>query len=91
MVAQSTINRITNLTQKWYEAISGDHHKTKDCFFYINTVWQFGDPPKYRVEHYGYIEDEIIAEFDTYEKASEFLERTLGRMIREYKEREELD
>lgn len=89
------IKEITDLTEEWYVVINRDHHKTKDCFFYINTVWQFGEPPKYRVEHYGYIVDNIIAEFDTYEQAAEFLKNTLETMVEEQKaqieEEENLD
>ena len=77
------LKAITNLTNEWYQLIGKDHHKDRDCHFYINTVWSYGQDQKYRVEHYGYVSDEIEEEFDTYGEAIDFLEKKLRNMIKE--------
>lgn len=50
--------KTTELTNLWYRIVSLDHHKDRDCHWYINKVWSYGQKPYYRVEHYGYIYDE---------------------------------
>jgi hypothetical protein len=46
---------ITELSSLWYNIVGSDHHKDRDCHWYINKVWSYGDKPFYRVEHYGYV------------------------------------
>src|SRR3990167_4815691 len=46
---------ILKLTALWYEYVGMDHHKDCDCNWYIVEVWSYGDLPRYRVEHNGYI------------------------------------
>lgn len=64
---------ITKLTKLWYEIVGNDHHKDKDCHWYINKVWSYGDKPYYRVEHYGYVLDDISKDFTTSKDAHHFL------------------
>ena len=66
MTTEEILNQITELSRVWYIQIGDDHHKDRDCHFYINTVWSYGQRQKYRVEHFGYIFDDIEEEFDTY-------------------------
>lgn len=47
--------KFLNLTNFWYEFVSCDHHKDRDCHFYVNQVWSYGEKPYYRIEHYGYM------------------------------------
>jgi hypothetical protein len=77
------IQTITQLTDEWYKLIGKDHHKDRDCHFYINTVWSYGKDQTYRVEHHGYVADEIDEDFETYDKALDFLEYKLQKMIKE--------
>jgi hypothetical protein len=77
------LKKITQLTDEWYKLIGKDHHKDRDCHFYINTVWSYGQDQKYRVEHHGYVADEIDEDFETYDKALDFLEYKLEKMIKE--------
>ena len=72
---------ITKLTEEWYKLISGEHHKDRDCHFYIETEWSYGYPPKYFVRHYGYILDEVQEEYETYEKAQDGLISLLSKAI----------
>jgi hypothetical protein len=60
---------IKRLTALWFEIVSLDHHKDKDCHWYITEQWSYGDYPTYHVEHYGYVLDDISRETDTREKA----------------------
>ena len=73
---------ITELTDLYHTLISKDHHKDKDCHFYINKVWSYGDPPKYQVEHYGYLYDGYESKkFDTYKEAYKELHSVVTKAI----------
>jgi hypothetical protein len=82
MNKEEILNQITELSKEWYILIGGDHHKDRDCHFYINTVWSYGEKQKYRVEHYGYIFRDIEEEFDTYGEAAMFLLNKIKEMIK---------
>lgn len=79
--------KITELTTIWYRLVGLDHHKDRDCHWYIIERWSYGEPPKYYVEHYGYILDDIYSdEFDIYKEAQEWLIKELTRVINRQKE-----
>ena len=59
MLVQKKEDRLQKLTAFWYDYVSCDHHKDKDCHFYINKVWSYGRPAVYTPEHYGYIGSEF--------------------------------
>jgi hypothetical protein len=82
MKTEEILNEITELSKEWYILIGGDHHKDRDCHFYINTVWSYGHKQKYRVEHYGYIFRNVEEEFDTYHEAAMFLLNKIKEMIK---------
>lgn len=82
---------INSLTERWYLLIGQDHHKDRDCHWYINSVWSYGQPVKYRVEHYGYILDDICEEFTTYSEACLFLIETLKDAITKEENDRELE
>jgi hypothetical protein len=76
------IDRITKLTEEWYRLIGSDHHKDRDCHFYIETKWSYGDPPKYSVLHNGYILHDFDGEeYETYEEALDGLISFLSKAI----------
>ena len=68
-----TEKKITELTAQYYNLISGDHHKDRDCYWTIETLWSYGRPPVYVVEHKGYLHETERATFDSYEGAMAFL------------------
>jgi len=75
---------ITKLTEIWYQIVGLDYHKDKDCHWYIDKVWSYGEPPKYSVEHYGYIfHEDLNMEFKTYKEAEiyllEIIKEAIGR------------
>lgn len=82
---KETIDEITNLTEEWYNLIGNDHHKDRDCHWYIETKWSYGYPPVYTVHHYGYIVDEIEEECDSYNNALLKLKEVLTEEIKQYK------
>jgi len=65
----NVVDEITKLTDDWYHLIGKDHHKDRDCHWYIETKWSYGYPPKYTVQHWGYLVNEIEKEYDSYEEA----------------------
>ena len=80
------LDEITKLTGEWYKLIGSDHHKDRDCHWYIETKWSYGNSPVYIVNHYGYIiTDEINESCSTYEDALKTLKKILYREIQEYK------
>lgn len=48
-------DEITALAARWMELVQADHHKDKDCHFYVTKYWDYNKPPYYRAHHYGYI------------------------------------
>jgi hypothetical protein len=82
------IKEITQLTEEWYFLIGKDHHKDRDCHWYIETKWSYGRSPTYTIRHYGYILDEIQETWSTYELALQRLKDLLQEKIAEEKARE---
>jgi hypothetical protein len=82
----SIIQEITNLTQEWYTLIGSDHHKDRDCHWYVETVWSYGNKPEYIIRHYGYILDEIEERWNSYDLALGRLKEILEEKIKEEKE-----
>lgn len=77
---------ILRLTSFWYDYVGKDHHKDRDCHWYINGVWSYGKPPIFRLEHYGYIAHEVEAEeFSTHKEAQIGLIALLEEIILEEK------
>jgi len=74
-------NKIRELTEAWYSIVSTDHHKDRDCHWYINTAYSYGEPPIYRIEHYGYIYKSIDEEHSTYEGAEKRLIEIISKAI----------
>lgn len=72
---------LIELTNKWYEYVSGDHHKDRDCHFYIMLDYKYGETPIFEIDHYGYIGGEFHAKAHTLEKAKTILEQRIKRMI----------
>jgi len=75
-------DKITKLTGLWYSCLI-DHHKDRDCHWHIDICWSYGEKPKYQVQHYGYLLDEISIDFDSLEKAQLFLISVLKSSIKE--------
>jgi len=73
---------ITELTQRYYVLVNRDHHKDRDCHFYIEKVWSYGDPPYYVIRHYGYINElKNDQHYKTAEAATIMLRDYLKRIV----------
>jgi hypothetical protein len=83
------INDITKLTKEWYTLIGQDHHKDRDCHWYIETAWSYGYDPVYTIHHYGYILGEINEAWATYKLALQRLRDILETEIKQYKNENE--
>ena len=75
---ESLNKEIARLANIWYNYVSTDHHKDRDCHFYIETVWSYGEEPFYRAVHNGYImEDWQSLKCNSYEIAQKVLHNKL--------------
>jgi len=83
------IEEITKLTEEWYRLIGPEHHKDRDCHWYIETKWSYGQTPTYTIQHYGYILDDISETWGSYDLALNRLKEILEREIKEYKKQDE--
>jgi hypothetical protein len=79
---ETVIQKITDLTDKLYELIGRDHHKDRDCHYFIETKWSYGRPPVYVIVHNGYIFDDISEEWASYELACIRLKELLERHVK---------
>lgn len=66
-----------NLLELWYELIGGDHHKDRDCHFYIERNFSTYKKSEWRLHHQGYWIDYYEETFDTYEEAEKGLQDLL--------------
>lgn len=79
------IEEVTKLTNEWYTLIAPDHHKDRDCHWLVETIWSYGQPPTYTIQHQGYIlNDKINETWKTYELALQRLKEILIKEIKEY-------
>lgn len=83
MIDENKLKRIEKLSDDWYKLIGGDHHKDKDCHFYVMTSFSYGQSPKYSIQHYGYMGDDFDEEYGNYSECLQALEENLKVMIHE--------
>ena len=68
------MKEIVELTKLWYEIVSLDHHKDRDCHWYVKQYHSYGAKPYFQAEHYGYIADDFEgSKCTTLEEAQEEL------------------
>lgn len=76
-------DEILKLTAEWYSLVGRDIHKDRDCHFYIEKKWSYGQDPVYSVQHDGYIWDGLIdREFTSSKDAHVYLLNRLREMVR---------
>lgn len=66
-----------NLLELWYELIGGDHHKDRDCHFYIERNFSTYKKSEWRLYHQGYWIDDYEETFNTYKEAEKGLQDLL--------------
>lgn len=65
---------ILYLTKVWMRYIGPEHHKNRDCHFYVEKRWAYGDEPEYKAYHHGYVAKDFEGtRCDTLEEAEEEL------------------
>jgi hypothetical protein len=64
---------IERLLKLWYSIIGGDHHKDRDCWFFIERDYCTYQKSSWSVRHAGYILGEYNESFETFVKAQEGL------------------
>jgi len=82
---------IDQLLKLWHELISCDHHKDRDCHFYIEKNFSTYLHSKWRLHHRGYLLDEIEEFYETYKEAEKGLQKLLAEKIKEFCETEAPD
>ena len=85
------VEEITKLTAEWRLLVAKGHCKDRDFHWYIETKWSYGEPPKYTVQHWGYILRDIEEECDSYEEALFKLKEILIEKIAEERKLQEED
>lgn len=65
------------LLELWYELIGGDHHKDRDCHFYIEKNFSTYKKSEWRLYHKGYWIDDYEETFSTYKEAEKGLQDLL--------------
>lgn len=50
---------IVYLSNLWYRYVGLDHHKDRDCHFYVEKRWSYGDKPYYIAYHNGYVSSDF--------------------------------
>ena len=88
---ENTVQQITKLTEEWRSLTEKDHCKDRDFHWYVETKWSYGQPPKYNVQHWGYILGDIVEEFASYDEALVGLKNILIEKIEEEKKFQEED
>jgi len=77
------MEELLKLTDSWYQLVSKDHHKDRDCHFYIEQRWSYGQEPKWYVNHFGYLAGDIEkGPYETYEEAAEALKKVLKLLLK---------
>ena len=61
-----------------------DHHKDKDCKWYIMEAWEYGSYPHYYIEHDGYIyQNKNLKNYKTRMEAENALIREIRKAFRQ--------
>jgi hypothetical protein len=83
MTQKTVEEKITLLTNAWYQYVGAGGHKDRDMQFSITTQWSYGDAPLYEVEHNAYMGNDIEGKFTSYHTAQHFLLSSLMVMVQE--------
>lgn len=79
------------LLKLWYETIGGDHHKDRDCHFYIERNFSTYKLSRWTLYHRGYLLGDIDEFYNTYKEAEKGLQELLIEKIKEFCETDPLE
>lgn len=74
--------RLEDLTSFWMSLLT-DHHKDRDCHFYITHDFKYHTGLELTVSHSGYVADYWEVKVDNMDEAYSVLERMLHKQILE--------
>ena len=78
---------ILRLTQVWYKYVRLlGPHKDRDCHWYIEADFAYGNPPTYTVVHNGYIGERVSTKALNWYAANEALLFEVRKQIKEEQE-----
>jgi hypothetical protein len=78
---------ITELTKRWHYYVGQDHHKDRDCHWYIEQRYEYGEKPYFQAFHWAYIGDDLQgSKCATIEEAQEELRDNLVLQIHRQRE-----
>lgn len=77
------VKKISNFAVKWQRYVNEHCHKDRDCHLYITQSWDYGEQPKWEVNHYGYIGRGFEEVVDSYEEA---LDTMLSELLKMFKQ-----
>ena len=65
----NNLEKIAELNEIWYNLISSEYSKDRDCHFYIAQSFSYGQKGQWTVAHHGYINHKYEeTSFETYEE-----------------------
>ena len=75
---------IIDLTDKWYRYVGMDHHKDRDCHWYITKTYSYGQEPYWMASHHGYRSEVWYSpKCDTEELAETLLRDKIKKLVEE--------
>ena len=74
---------LAKLVAEYYDLIGGDHHKDKDCHFYITLDYRYDGQLEITVSHYGYIRELVSTCVDSLGAGEQILIDFLTEAIKE--------
>lgn len=78
---------ILRLTGAWYKYVGlSGHHKDRDCHWYIEADFAYGNPPTYTVVHDGYIGERVATKALNWYAANEALLFEVRKQIKDEQE-----
>ena len=78
----NTEKLLKKLTKIWYSTLV-DHHKDRDCHWYITTDYSYDGTVSYIVEHNGYVSKDVYRVFTRKLFAEKFLIEILINTIKD--------
>lgn len=66
-----------------------DYHKDRDCHWYIQQIWSYGNEPYWEAQHYGYVFDGGQIKCTSYENALDKLIKLIKRGFKDEVEQAE--
>lgn len=69
---------IVELSKRWQYFVGQDHHKDRDCHWYVTQYYSYGEEPYFKASHHGYVGNDFEGtKCKTIEEAQEELRDNL--------------